>query len=233
MMSDSDETQPGKRMRKIRSYVLRDGRLTKGQQRALDLYGPKMVIPPEQQVGPEVFEQPADLVLDIGFGNGESVLHAAALQPDRNIIGAEVHTPGIGALLLGAARQKLTNIRVIDGDAVEALQRQFPDAILDEVRLYFPDPWHKKRHHKRRIVQPAFCDQIARVLKPGGLFHLATDWENYAEHMSEVLQPHTVFENTQGEALYAERPEWRPITKFERRGQRLGHGVWDLLYRRK
>lgn len=233
MMSDSDETQPGKRMRKIRSYVLRDGRLTKGQQRALELYGPKMVIPPEQQVGPEVFEQPGDLVLDIGFGNGESVLHAAALQPDRNIIGAEVHTPGIGALLLGAARQKLTNIRVIDGDAVEALQRQFPDAILDEVRLYFPDPWHKKRHHKRRIVQPAFCDQIARVLKPGGLFHLATDWENYAEHMSEVLQPHTAFENTQGEALYAERPDWRPITKFERRGQRLGHGVWDLLYRRK
>lgn len=221
-------------LRRIRSFVRREGRLTKGQQRALAELFPRYGIT-LQQGGIDfdvLFGRQALRILEIGFGNGASLAEIAARHPENDYLGIEVHRPGVGNLLLQIEKQELNNIRVSNDDAVEVLEQQIPDNSLDAVYLFFPDPWHKKKHHKRRIVQPAFAQLLHRKLKPGGIFHMATDWENYAEHMLEVMSTAKGFENSAGKDNYIARPEYRPLTKFEQRGHRLGHGVWDLVFRK-
>ena len=223
-----------RRQRPIRSFVLRQGRLTPAQQRALDELWPRYGL--ELAAAPfdwdAIFGRPASRVLEIGFGNGEALRYAAEHEPTRDFIGVEVHTPGVGRLLNALATAGLHNARVFRHDAVEVLQQAFTPASLDEVRIYFPDPWHKKRHHKRRLIQPAFVELLVDRLKPGGLLHLATDWADYAEHMFDVLEAHPGLRNQAGTRAAVPRPPWRPRTHFEARGERLGHGVWDLLYER-
>ena len=220
--------------RRIRSFVRREGRLTPGQQRALEQLWPQFGLACAAPLNfADVFGRAAPVTLEIGFGNGASLAQMAAQDPASDFIGIEVHRPGVGRLLMELERRKVGNVRVFCHDAVDVLEQSIPDAALDRVLLFFPDPWPKKKHHKRRIVQPAFVALIARKLKTGGLFHMATDWEPYAEHMLEVMQASPAFVNCEGgNGRYAARPDYRPVTKFERRGQRLGHGVWDLLYRR-
>ena len=221
-------------LRRIRSFVRREGRLTKGQQRALDELFPQYGITLQQSVVDLdiLFGRQAPRILEIGFGNGASLAEMAANHPENDYLGIEVHRPGVGNLLLQIEEQALDNIRVSNDDAVEVLAQQIPDASLDAVFLFFPDPWHKRKHHKRRIVQPAFVRLLHRKLTPGGLFHMATDWENYAEHMMAVMSSADGFENTAGSGQYIARPEYRPLTKFEQRGHRLGHGVWDLVFKK-
>ena len=221
-------------LRRIRSFVRREGRLTKGQQRALTELFPEYGIRLAQgELDLErLFKRRAPRILEIGFGNGTSLAELASRHTENDYLGIEVHRPGVGNLLLQIEKQGLTNIRVSNDDAVEVLEQQIPDDSLDAVYLFFPDPWHKKKHHKRRIVQPAFVQLLRRKLKPDGIFHMATDWENYAQHMLEVLTRAEGFANLAGEGNYSLRPEYRPLTKFEQRGQRLGHGVWDLIFKR-
>lgn len=180
----------------------------------------------------QLFSREGPLVLEIGFGMGTSLVAMAAAAPGSNFIGIEVHRPGVGKLLHSMAEQGVDNIRVYCHDAVEILRDCIPDQSLDTVQVFFPDPWHKKRHNKRRLIQPGFVQQLHAKLKPGGTLHLATDWEHYAEQMMEVMSVAEGYENIQGEGQFAPRPEHRPLTKFEQRGERLGHGVWDLLFRR-
>ncbi len=223
--------------RRIRSFVLRQGRFTEAQQRAFDELWPRFGLdftPPGPTDAPRdfsaVFGRSAPLVLEIGTGNGEALRYAAARDPARDHIGIEVHAPGVGRLLNALAEDGSSNARVYHHDAVEVLEHEIRDASLDEVRIYFPDPWHKKRHHKRRLIQPPFVRLLAERLAPGGYVHLATDWQPYAEQMLAVLGAEPLLANTaEG---YAPRPTYRPETKFERRGLRLGHGVWDLVFRR-
>jgi len=223
--------------RPIRSFVLREGRLTAGQERAFAELWPHWGC--DWQLGqvldlPELFGNANPVVLEIGFGNGESLAWMASAQPRRNFLGLDVHRPGVGHLLLEIERLGLTNLRVMRQDAIALLRNGIAPASLAAVQLFFPDPWPKKRHHKRRIVQPEFTELVAQVLAPGGLFHAATDWEPYAEHMLTVLDgADGLFENIAGRGHYAQRPETRPQTKFERRGQGLGHRVHDLIYVRR
>lgn len=221
-------------VRKVQSFVKREGRLTKGQAAAIDEHWPTMGLEVKQGMLnlDEVFERSAPVVLEIGFGMGKSLVEMAAAEPDKNFIGIEVHTPGVGACLMDAAEQGLTNLRVFEHDAIEVLAQCIPDSSLARVQLFFPDPWHKKRHHKRRIVQPAFVENLRQKLAIGGVFHMATDWENYAEHMLEVMQNAPGFANQSETNDYVPRPDHRPLTKFEKRGHRLGHGVWDLMFER-
>ncbi|MGA1730165.1 MAG: tRNA (guanosine(46)-N7)-methyltransferase TrmB [Steroidobacteraceae bacterium] len=221
--------------RGIRSFVQRAGRITEGQRRALAELWPRYGIEAgEEPIDLEAaFGRRAPVTLEIGFGDGESTVALAGQHPERNLLGIEVHPPGVGHCLLLAERAGLTNLRVISQDAIEVLARRLPDACLDEVLLYFPDPWPKKRHHKRRIVQPEFVALLARKLAPGGLFRLATDWAPYAEHMLEVMSASADFENLSPSGDWVERPSSRPITRFERRGGRLGHVVRDLAFRRR
>ena len=222
--------------RPIRSYVLRTGRLTAGQQKAFADFWPVYGIeyrPNEVLDWQYLFGNDHPVFMEIGFGNGESLAAMAQANPDRNYIGIEVHTPGVGHLLLKLQDSYITNVRIIQHDAVEVLRSMVRGASLAGVQLFFPDPWHKKRHHKRRIVQPAFVELLADKLAPGGLFHAATDWENYALHMMEMLSAYPEwFENSAGTGAFLPRPENRPLTKFEQRGHRLGHQVWDLIFRR-
>ncbi|MCW8847291.1 MAG: tRNA (guanosine(46)-N7)-methyltransferase TrmB [Sedimenticola sp.] len=222
--------------RPIRSFVLRQGRLTPGQQRAFDALWPLY--------GIEYTGEPLDLttlfgndnptLVEIGFGNGESLAQMAAAHPEQNYLGIEVHGPGVGHLLLKIQELGLTNIRIMKHDAIEVLNNCLADASLQGLFLFFPDPWHKKRHHKRRILNPTFLKQLYRVIKPGGFFHAATDWEEYAVQMMEVLgEASEQFQNSVGKGNYTPRPEYRPLTKFEQRGHRLGHGVWDLIFIRR
>lgn len=235
--SDHDVTdsehQP--RHRPIRSFVLREGRMTDGQKRALesllDRYGIAADSLPLDFNA--VFGRCAPVILEIGFGNGESLAGMASEHPERNYIGIEVHRPGVGYLLNRIQELGLENLRVACRDANEVLQQQIPDACLAGVQLYFPDPWPKKRHHKRRIVQPAWVDLVRRKLAPGGFLHMATDWEDYALHMREVLEAAEGFTNTAGPGLFQDGRGERPETKFERRGLNRGHGVWDLIYVRR
>lgn len=231
-MSDSESSE--KIMRKVRSYVRREGRLTVGQQRALDELWPQMGIEAEGAVLDfnAVFGRVAPVTLEIGFGMGDSLAEMALNAPEQDFIGIEVHRPGVGRLLAALEEQGSTNVRVFCHDAVEILEQRIPDASLDRVLLFFPDPWHKKRHNKRRIVQQPFLDMLRLKLKPGGIFHMATDWQDYAEWMMIEMNEAQGFENTLGPDQYSPRPDYRPITKFERRGQRLGHGVWDLLFKK-
>lgn len=221
--------------RPIRSFVLREGRITEAQRRAFTGPWQRFGVKPEggERLDlPTLFGNPNPVLLEIGFGNGEALLQMAARHPERNYLGIEVHRPGVGHLLLRLDEQQLANVRVLRQDAMELLRHQLTDASLDGIYLFFPDPWHKKRHHKRRLIQPPFVAQLLTRLKPGGTLHLATDWENYAEQMMEVLSATDGLSNTCGAGQFAPRPEHRPQTKFELRGERLGHGVWDLVFTR-
>ena len=223
---------PGQR-RAIRSFVLRQGRKTHGQTRALNQLWPQFGLTPDAVPDPASwFGRDAALVLEIGFGNGRALIECARNDPERNYLGIEVHQPGVGQLLLGIEEHGLGNVRAFNHDAVEVLKQNIPADAVDEVRIWFPDPWHKKKHHKRRLIQSAFVQLLTQRLKPGGLLHLATDWVPYAEWMSEVLAAQPALRNLAAPELYSERPEWRPQTHFETRGQRLGHEVRDLLYRK-
>ncbi|EGJ12308.1 MULTISPECIES: tRNA (guanosine(46)-N7)-methyltransferase TrmB [Rubrivivax] len=217
--------------RPIRSYVLRAGRMGTGQQRALAELGPRYVLPYAAQPldFAAVFGRTAPVVLEIGFGMGDATAQVAAASPERDLLGVEVHEPGVGALLRHIGERGLENVRILRHDAVEVLREMIPPASLAGVHVWFPDPWHKKRHHKRRLIQPAFVELLASRLAPGGYLHCATDWQPYAEQMLEVLSASSLANTAAG---YAERPAWRPLTKFEARGLRLGHGVWDLVFTR-
>lgn len=221
-------------IRRIRSFVKREGRLTKGQERALNEMFPRYGLPFQNTPLDldETFQRSAPRILEIGFGNGTSLSEMAAKNPDQDYIGIEVHRPGVGNLLLQVEKLELTNLRVINDDGVEVLQQMIADNSLDTVYLFFADPWHKKRHHKRRIVQKEFVQLLRKKLIVGGVFHMATDWENYAQHMMQVMNESEGFENTAGKDHYLPRPDYRPLTKFEQRGQRLGHGVWDLIFKK-
>jgi len=223
--------------RPIRSYVLREGRLTSGQERAFRELWPRFGVDWSPGVVldlPALFGDQRPVYLEIGFGNGETLAALAARHPERGFLGIEVHRPGVGHLLLQIEHRALTNVRVLRQDAVEVLAQGLAPGTLAGIYLFFPDPWPKTRHHKRRILTPDFVRLIARALGPGGLFHAATDWEPYAEQMLAVLsdaQP--LFENAAVPGAFAPRPDDRPLTRFERRGQHLGHGVWDLIFRRR
>lgn len=220
--------------RAIRSFVRREGRLTPGQERALaELYPRYGVELADAALDfPALFGRRAPVVLEIGFGNGDSLAAMAKAHPERDYFGIEVHRPGVGHLLMQIEREGLGNLRVIDADAQEVVKRVPPQSLYG-VQLFFPDPWPKKRHHKRRLVQPAWVASMREKLVPGGFLHLATDWENYAEHMLEVLSAAPGLRNSAGAGNYSPRPAERPLTKFEQRGQRKGHGVWDLIFVRE
>ena len=230
---DRAAAQDMPRIRGIRSFVLRTGRTTTGQARALTELGPRFVAPYASAPADwdVLFGRQAPRVLEIGFGMGEATARIAQEHPDQDFIGVEVHTPGVGALLLRIEALGLHNLRLVQHDAVEVLRNMVAPASLAGLHVYFPDPWHKKRHHKRRLIQPAFADLAASRLGTGGILHCATDWEPYAAHMLDVLSSHPLLRNTaEG---YAPRPVWRPLSKFEQRGLRLGHGVWDLVFARR
>lgn len=224
----------GRPLRRIRSFVRRQGRLTKGQQQALDTLWPVMGVEyqPEPVDLPALFGREAPVTLEIGFGMGASLVTMAQNTPHQNFLGIEVHAPGVGACLAAAKEVDVQNLRVMCHDAVEVLEKMIPDNSLRMVQLFFPDPWHKARHNKRRIVQVPFAELVMRKLKLGGVFHMATDWEAYAEHMLEVMNSIDGYRNQSEQQNYVPRPETRPLTKFEQRGQRLGHGVWDLMFER-
>ncbi|OLU16471.1 tRNA (guanosine(46)-N7)-methyltransferase TrmB [Pseudomonas sp. PA1(2017)] len=236
-MSDIEQTpaeENPRHMRAIKSFVMRAGRMTEGQQRGFDLGLPKfgLELSDGMQDFDAVFGRQAPRTFEIGFGMGHSTLEMAAAAPEQDFIGVEVHRPGVGALLNGVMTQNLTNLRVYSCDALEVLRQCVPDASLDRVLLFFPDPWHKARHNKRRIVQPAFAELVRQKLKVGGVLHMATDWEPYAEYMLEVMNVAPGYRNLAADGRCVERPAERPVTKFERRGERLGHGVWDLKFER-
>ena len=215
---------------RIRSFVTRAGRLSIAQARALEELGPQFLI--EYRKAPmdfaAAFGRSAPVILEIGFGMGATTAHIAKAMPDKDFIGVEVHTPGVGSLLKQIGEEGLTNLRLIQHDAVEVLNQMIPDASLAGVHVFFPDPWHKARHNKRRLLQTPFVKLLAEKLAPGGYLHCATDWEDYAVQMLDVLGSEPLLQNTaEG---YAPQPAYRPLTKFENRGIKLGHGVWDLVY---
>lgn len=217
----------------IRSFILRDQRLTPGQQRAMEELWPQfgVVYDGKPLDVAALFGREAKLVVEIGFGNGASLAQMAEADPDSNFLGIEVHTPGVGHCLVEIRERGLKNLRIIQHDAVEVFQNCLAENSIDRLQLYFPDPWHKKRHHKRRIVQKPFIALASSRIATGGLWHMATDWQHYAEQMLEEMEATEFFENSVAANQYAEKPAWRPQTKFETRGEKLGHGVWDLLYR--
>ena len=222
--------------RSIRSFVRRTGRTTLGQAKAFADVGPRYLLPYRAATMDfsEVFQRSAPTVLEIGFGMGEATAHIAALMPETNFLCCEVHTPGVGALLKRIAEMGLENIRILQHDAVEVIDHMLPPASLDGVHIFFPDPWHKKKHNKRRLIQPPLIAKLAARLKPGGYLHCATDWQPYAEQILDVLGAEPLLKNTAAAADggYAPKPDYRPLTKFENRGIKLGHGVWDLLFTR-
>lgn len=226
-MNDNDHGAP---RRAIRSFVLRGGRMGSGQQRALDELGPRFILPyaPSLFDFAQAFGREAPRVLEIGFGMGDATAQIAAARPETDFIGVEVHEAGVGALLKRIGEHGLANIRIVQHDAVQVLQHMVAPASLAGAHIFFPDPWHKKRHHKRRLIQPEFAALLASRLSPGGYLHCATDWQPYAEQMLEVLGAEPQLHNTANG--YAPKPDYRPLTKFENRGLKLGHGVWDLVF---
>ena len=218
----------------IKSFVKRAGRTTTGQAKAFEEFGPRFVLPYTGApldlavFGAEAAQRP--LILEIGFGMGDATAHIASVMPQKNFLGCEVHEPGVGALLKHIGERALTNIRILQHDAVEVIDHMLPQGCLDGVHIFFPDPWHKTKHHKRRLIQPPLVAKLVARLKPGGYIHCATDWEPYAQQMLEVLRAEPLLQNTASD--YAPKPDYRPLTKFEKRGLRLGHGVWDLVFQR-
>lgn len=231
---DNEPAASSRPRRGVKSYVLRAGRMTAAQTRGLEEVWPRLglSVADGQQDLDELFGRSAPRVVEIGFGMGASLIEQAETHPETDFIGIEVHAPGVGKLLDEADKRGLRNLRVYRDDALEVLSRCLPEASLDGLQLFFPDPWPKKKHHKRRIVQPAFVELVRTRLKPGGTLHMATDWQAYAEHMAEVMAAAPGYRNTAPDGPYAARPDFRPQTKFEQRGARLGHGVWDLIYAR-
>ena len=226
------DIRPEYRKKSIRSYVVRAGRMTDGQRNAFEKswakYGLKLADGPIDT--DNLFGRTGTKVLEIGFGMGDSLLKMAEAEPDTDFIGIEVHPPGVGTLMNSAAEQGIDNLRVYLADANDVLEECFAAESIDRLQLYFPDPWHKKKHNKRRIVQPSFVQLVREKLRPGAVLHMATDWQHYAEQMLETLDAAEGFENRAGAGNYSPRPDYRPLTKFELRGERLGHGVWDLIY---
>jgi tRNA (guanine-N7-)-methyltransferase len=219
--------------RAIKSYVLRAGRMGTGQERALRELAPRYVLPYTATPldAARVFGRTAPLIVEIGFGMGQATASIAAARPDENFLGIEVHEPGVGALLQCIDQQQLSNLRIVQHDAVDVLRDMIAPRTLAAVHVFFPDPWPKKRHWKRRLIQPPFIDLLASRLAPGGRLHCATDWQPYAEQMLDVLSAAPLLMNTAGS--YAPRPDYRPLTKFENRGLALGHGVWDLVFKKR
>jgi len=217
----------------IKSFVRRAGRTTTGQAKAFEDLGPRFVLPYRAQLldAPAAFGRTAPLILEIGFGMGEATAHIASVRPQDDFLCCEVHQPGVGALLKRLGEQGQTNVRILAHDAVEVLDHMLAPASLDGVHIFFPDPWHKKKHNKRRLIQPPLIAKLAARLKPGGYLHCATDWQPYAEQMLEVLTGEPLLVNSAQD--YAPQPGYRPLTKFENRGLRLGHGVWDLVFTRR
>ena len=227
-------------LHRIKSFVLRTGRLTPGQAKAIETLGPQFLLPYTAKPieWNQSFHQESltkrPKILEIGFGMGETTAKIALARPEDDFLAIEVHEPGVGALLKLIGEQGQTNLRLMRHDAVEVVENMIPEGFLDGVHVYFPDPWHKKRHNKRRLIQPKFVELLSSRIKSGGYWHLATDWQEYAEQMMEVLSAEPSIENTGTlPGGYAERPSYRPVTKFENRGLRLGHGVWDLVFRKK
>jgi tRNA (guanine-N7-)-methyltransferase len=220
----------------IKSFVRRAGRTTTGQTKAFAELGPRFILPyrPQPLDALAAFGRAAPLVLEIGFGMGEATAHIARVRPNDNFLCCEVHEPGVGALLKRIGEQDLHNIRILQHDAVEVIDHMLPLASLDGIHIFFPDPWHKKKHNKRRLIQPPLVAKLATKLKPGGYLHCATDWQPYAEQMLQVLGMEPLLHNSSQQADgYALQPDYRPLTKFENRGLRLGHGVWDLVFLRR
>ena len=233
-MTAGDHDTAAAPLRRIRSFVLREGRMTPAQQRAFDTLWSRFGIDYSgtTQNLDAMFGRQAPRVMEIGFGNGEALAWASEHDLGRDFLGVEVHGPGVGRVMNTLAARDAGNVRLYRHDAVEVLDHEVPAAALAEVRIWFPDPWHKKRHHKRRLIQPDFVALLASRIAPGGLLHLATDWQEYAEHMLVVMEAALDWQNVSGPGQYTSKPAWRIETHFERRGLKLGHGVWDLLYRR-
>jgi tRNA (guanine-N7-)-methyltransferase len=221
--------------RKIKSYVLRTGRVSNRQQQGLDLWLKDYELPLEASAWDynHIFGRSSDVIVEIGFGMGASLLTMAGENPALDYIGIEVHKAGVGSLVADVHDHQVPNIRVVAHDAVEVFQTQLADNSLSGVQIFFPDPWHKKRHNKRRLIQPEFIQLLVKKIKPGGFIHCATDWQDYAEHILTVLANESSLSNQELEGGYAPRPASRPLTKFEQRGERLGHGVWDLFFIKK
>lgn len=219
-----------KQMRSIRSFVKREGKLTKGQENAINELWANHGLDLKQSAFEftELFKREATTIVEIGFGNGLSLAEMAEQHPQHNFLGIEVHKPGVGSLLVQVKQRGLSNIRVSRDDAVQVFEQQLADDSIDRVQIFFPDPWHKKRHNKRRLIQPPFVGTLVKKLKTGGTLHVATDWQHYAEHILDVLNDSAALTNTADG--YAPRPEYRPGTKYEARGLRLGHGVWDIVF---
>lgn len=232
-----ERAQRGTHYRTVRSFVLREGRVTSAQERALHTlwpsFGVSMPKPGQRLDLNHLFGNHHPVVLDIGFGDGAAIAETALAQPDINLFGVEVHRPGIGRLLMQLEARQISNVRVMCHDAVEVLNGALAPCSLQGVRLFFPDPWPKKKHHKRRIVQPRFLELLQRALAPGGRFHFATDWQDYAEQVLTLVDADARFDNTAGAGRFTPRPKNRPVTKFECRGQAKGHQTWDLIYRRR
>jgi len=228
MTSIEKESHP-----RIKSFALRQGRATAGQQKAIDNNWDDYCLDPVKSYDfSQVFGREAALIVEIGFGNGSSLAAMAEANPDLNYLGIEVHRPGVAHLMLLLEEKKLTNVKIFHHDAIEILEQKIPDNAIAGVHLFFPDPWHKRRHHKRRIVRPSFIDLLNKKLKMGGYFHAATDWEHYAKEMLKTLSASNSIINTSPKKSYCERPDYRPLTKFENRGIRLGHGVWDIIFKK-
>ena len=227
--------KPEFKKKSIRSYVIRAGRMTDGQKKAFNhwwsKYGVSIFSGPFD--AEKEFGRKAPLVLEIGFGMGASLLQMAEREPEKDFVGVEVHPPGVGRLISEAGQENLSNIRVYMADAVDVLTDCFVDNSIDRVQLYFPDPWHKKKHHKRRIVQLNFVELVRKKLSPGATFHMATDWHDYADHMMEVMSLAPGYTNSANEYMFSKKPDYRPTTKFEVRGEGLGHDVWDLVFKKR
>jgi tRNA (guanine-N7-)-methyltransferase len=237
MTDDSKRRGPpeGVPLRTVKSFVRRQGRMTLGQNRGMDEGWPRFGLSKDNGLldAEAVFGRKAPIVFEIGFGMGQSLAAMAVAAPDKDFIGVEVHRPGIGRLLGQLLDDGIPNIRLFEGDAKDVLATAIADGMLDRIQIYFPDPWHKTKHHKRRLIQPEFVRLLVSKLKPEGVLHLATDWESYARQMMDVLSAESMLVNRAGNGHYSERPDYRPLTKFEVRGQGLGHGVWDLLFQRQ
>lgn len=228
------DMRPEYREKSIRSYVVRAGRMTEAQRKAFEVswpvYGLKLA---DGAIDTDVvFGRTGQKVLEIGFGMGTSLIEMAVASPNTDFIGVEVHPPGVGTLMNSARIEDLSNLRVYLADANDVLEECFATQSIDRLQLYFPDPWHKKKHNKRRIVKSTFVQQVRAKLRSGGILHMATDWQHYADQMMETLSEAEGFENCAGAGQYSERPSYRPVTKFEKRGEKLGHGVWDLVFKK-